>query len=57
MPVGLAALVVLKIIMSVGQYLQLWKAFAIQLYDCTVSSNDELFMIYTIMWYKIHIKF
>ena len=48
MLVGLAALVALNIVMSVGQYLQVRKAFVQQLYGCIVSCNDELYMIYTI---------
>ena len=43
MPVGLASLVALKKIMSVGQWLQVQKAFVQQCYGCIVSCKDYIY--------------
>ena len=43
MPVGLAPLVALRKNMSVGQKLQVQKAFVQQCYGCIVSCKDDIY--------------
>ena len=43
MSLDLAALLALKKIMSVGQLLQVWKAFVQQCYGCIVSCKDDIY--------------